>query len=112
MTSVRARSYTVPTDGRESDGTLEWDSTTIVVVEVAAGGHRGLGYTYAHQAVATLVNDKLAGVLEGRDPLAVGACWDAMAGALRNVGWPGVGAEALSAVDIALWDLKARILEL
>jgi hypothetical protein len=34
---------TVPTDGLESDGALEWTSTTIVVVEVQAGGASGLG---------------------------------------------------------------------
>ncbi|MEA2744317.1 MAG: hypothetical protein QOG25_2688, partial [Acetobacteraceae bacterium] len=37
----------VPTDGPEADGTLAWDSTVIVVVNVEAGGITGLGYTYA-----------------------------------------------------------------
>ena len=42
--------FTIPTDGPESDGTLEWDSTTIVVVEAHGGGETGLGYTYAPAA--------------------------------------------------------------
>jgi len=42
---VAATVYTVPTDRPESDGTLEWDATAIVVVEASAAGHRGLGYT-------------------------------------------------------------------
>jgi len=102
--------YTIPTDQRESDGTLEWDSTTIVVVEVAAGGHRGIGYTYGDVAVATLIRSQLADLVEGAKPLAPAASWARMHAALRNAGQQGVGAMALSAVDIALWDLKARIL--
>jgi hypothetical protein len=39
--------YTIPTDEPESDGTLAWDSTTIVVVEAHGGGETGIGYTYA-----------------------------------------------------------------
>jgi len=34
---VKAAAYTIPTDGLESDGTLEWDSTTLVTVHVNAG---------------------------------------------------------------------------
>ena len=51
--------HTIPTDGPESDGTLEWDSTTIVVVQAHAGGEVGLGYTYTHDAAARLISDKL-----------------------------------------------------
>src|SRR5919201_6911804 len=102
--------YEVPTDEPESDGTLEWDSTTIVVVEVAAGGERGLGYTYCDVAAAKLVESKLVDVAKGQDALAVREAWTAMSRALRNVGRPGLGFMALSAVDTALWDLKARLL--
>lgn len=103
--------FTVPTDEPESDGTLEWDSTTIVVVEIEAGGERGLGYTYGPEAVASLVEGNLAGVLEGRDALAVREAWEAMGASLRNAGRPGIGFMALAAVDVALWDLKARLLD-
>ncbi|MFN2629504.1 MAG: enolase C-terminal domain-like protein [Gaiellaceae bacterium] len=102
--------YTVPTDEPESDGTLEWDSTTIVVVEVHAGGETGLGYTYTDAAAAALVRGKLAEAIRGLDALDVPAAWQAMSRALRNVGRPGLGLMALSAVDTALWDLKARLL--
>src|SRR5581483_10747744 len=97
------------TDGPESDGTLEWTSTTIVVVEVEAGGERGLGYTYADGSVAQLIESKLAEVVEASDPMSPAAAWTAMGRALRNAGRPGAGFMALSAVDIALWDLKARL---
>jgi len=62
--------FTVPTDEPESDGTLRWDSTTIVVVEAHAGGATGLGYAYGDVSVAGFVRSKLAPVVEGRDALA------------------------------------------
>ena len=39
--------YLIPTDAPESDGTLEWQHTTLVVVEATAGGQKGMGYGYA-----------------------------------------------------------------
>src|SRR5919108_1540551 len=104
--------YTVPTDEPESDGTLEWDSTTLVVVEAAGGGRTGLGYTYAPAAAGALVEEKLADVVTGADAMDARAAWLAMGRALRNAGRPGIGSMAIAAVDIALWDLKARLLEL
>ncbi|MDP8977717.1 MAG: mandelate racemase [Actinomycetota bacterium] len=103
--------YTVPTGETESDGTLAWDSVTCVVVRAHAGGHSGLGYTYSDSSAATLVRSKLAEVVEGRDALRVGAAWAAMVDAIRNLGRPGVASTAISAVDVALWDLKARLLD-
>src|SRR2546423_6304715 len=102
-------SHTIPTDEPESDGTLEWDSTTIVVVEVAGGGERGLGYTYGSAACATFVEDKLSSVVCGRDALDVPAAWAAMRRAVRNEGIVGIAAMAIAAVDVALWDLAARL---
>ena len=100
----------IPTDLPESDGTLAWDSTTIVIVEVRAGGATGLGWTYAHAATAQLIEDKLAGEVVGRSALDVPGRWLDMQRAIRNSGRVGIGALAVSAVDIALWDLKARLL--
>jgi L-alanine-DL-glutamate epimerase-like enolase superfamily enzyme len=109
---LAATVHTIPTDRPESDGTLEWDSTTIVVVETHADGRVGLGYTYTDAAAAKLVTGRLAEVVEGRDALAVAAAHEAMGQALRNVGRPGLAWCALSAVDLALWDLKARLLDM
>ncbi len=108
--SITCTAYTVPTDRRESDGTLRWDSTTIVVVEVRGGGGTGLGYSYTDAAAAQLVNGVLAPVVTGRPISGTGSSWAAMVDALRNIGRPGLGSAALSAVDVALWDLKARLL--
>ncbi|MGI8776495.1 MAG: enolase C-terminal domain-like protein [Acidimicrobiales bacterium] len=104
--------YEVPTDGPESDGTLAWDSTTAVVVHARAGGCTGLGYTYASAATATVVRTTLAPLVAGSDAMCVKASWRAMVRAVRNLGRPGAAAMAISAVDIALWDLKARLLDL
>ncbi|OMC46531.1 enolase C-terminal domain-like protein [Mycobacterium sp. IS-1264] len=109
--SVEASAYSIPTDAPESDGTLEWDSTTLVLASVRAGGQVGVGYTYAGAPVVTVVRSKLADVLDGADALQPPARWAQMQDAVRNLGKPGVVAEAISALDIALWDLRARLLD-
>jgi L-alanine-DL-glutamate epimerase-like enolase superfamily enzyme len=109
---LEVSAYTVPTDALESDGTLAWDSTTMIVVEAHAGDATGLGYTYGDVSVARFVASKLTQVVHGSDALAPPTTWARMQVAIRNAGRPGVGAMAVSAVDVALWDLKARLLDL
>lgn len=104
--------YTIPTDFPESDGTLEWRETTIVTVELHGGGHSGLGYTYAHEAAATLIQKKLKPLVEGGDAMSPQRVWETMAREVRNIGRPGIASMAISAVDAAVWDLKARALGL
>jgi L-alanine-DL-glutamate epimerase-like enolase superfamily enzyme len=103
--------YTVPTDSAESDGTYAWDKTTIIIVEVSAGGKRGLGYTYADLSTLSQVKTMLAHIVQGQDAMNVPACWQAMLEAIRNLGRPGIASMAIAAVDAALWDLKARLLD-
>lgn len=76
-----------------------------------SGALTGFGYSYADTATATLIHDHLAGVVEGRNALSTEECWAAMIRSVRNLGRRGVAAMAISAVDNALWDLKARLLE-
>jgi L-alanine-DL-glutamate epimerase-like enolase superfamily enzyme len=109
---ISASAYTIPTDQPETDGTLEWESTTVVVVEASAAGTTGLGWTYAPAAATRLVEEQLAAEVQGHDALDVAGAYAAMQAKLRNAGYPGLGAMAVSAVDVALWDLKARLLEL
>ncbi|MDQ3886663.1 MAG: mandelate racemase [Actinomycetota bacterium] len=104
--------YTVPTDGPEADGTLTWDRTTMVLVEVRSGDAHGTGWTYGPPACAPVVSDQLADVVVGGDALNVGAAFDAMVKTVRNAGRAAAVGYAISAVDIALWDLKARLLGL
>jgi L-alanine-DL-glutamate epimerase-like enolase superfamily enzyme len=112
ITEMAVSAYRIPTDYPESDGTLEWTSTTLVVVEAHAGGKTGIGYTYADRATACLITDLLAAVVEGRDALDVNASWSAMLAAIRNLGRAGIASMAIAAVDAALWDLNARLLDL
>jgi L-alanine-DL-glutamate epimerase-like enolase superfamily enzyme len=102
--------YVIPTDAPEADGTLTWDATTMVVARATAGSEQGIGWTYAAAAAQGVITDMLAGVVTGRSALDVPGAAEAMTRAVRNVGRPGIAATAISAVDIALWDLKARLL--
>jgi L-alanine-DL-glutamate epimerase-like enolase superfamily enzyme len=110
VTSIEAASYVIPTDEPEADGTLAWDETAMVVVRAVAGGQAGLGWSYASPAAQSVVTGMLAGVVQGREAMDVAGCYEAMCRAVRNAGREGVAATAISAVDIALWDLKARLL--
>ncbi len=104
--------FTVPTDFPESDGTITWDKTTIVIVEAIAGGKRSLGYTYADVATAKLIDELLKDIVIGKDAMNVPGFWKEMVHSIRNLGRPGIASMAISAVDNALWDLKARLLDL
>ena len=102
--------FVIPTATPETDGTFEWNTTTLVVVEAEAGGVRSVGYTYADTSTAMLIRDLLAGVVCGRAAMDVAGAWEAMVRAVRNLGRPGIASMAIAAVDNALWDLKARLL--
>ena len=110
--SVVPSTYTVPTDAAEADGTLSWDSTTMILATVRAGGTSGIGWTYGPAACATVISDMLAGIIRGRSALDVSGAFESMVRGVRNAGRPGAVGYAISAVDIALWDLKARLLGL
>src|SRR5437588_69640 len=104
--------YRVPTEEPESDGTLTWTATTAVVVEVTAGGKTGIGWTYGSPACVALVREELEAAVVGADALDVPRVSQEMQVAVRNVGRPGPTSMAMAAADLALWDLKARLLEL
>src|SRR6185437_4375771 len=109
---LRACAYRIPTDFPESDGTIEWKATTLVVVEAPGGDEIGVGYTYADAATALLIKDMLAEVVQDLDAMDIPGAWAAMVHAIRNLGRPGIVSMAIAAVDVALWDLKARLLDL
>lgn len=112
ISRLSAAAYKIPTDSPESDGTLEWTATTLVVVTAQAADCTGIGYSYADAAVAKVINSLFASLAEGRDAFEVTATWSTMLSAVRNRGRPGACSMAIAAVDSALWDLKARILGL
>jgi L-alanine-DL-glutamate epimerase-like enolase superfamily enzyme len=107
---IEVSAFRIPTDTpTESDATFTWDETTLVLVEAQAEDVRGLGYTYA---TARLVSEAPVDVVRGRDAMATGAAWQAMVSSVRNIGRSGIASMAISAVDAALWDLKARVLDM
>ncbi|MDQ1529870.1 MAG: hypothetical protein QOH77_1660 [Actinomycetota bacterium] len=115
VSSVWLGAYTVPTTGfgrvePESDGTANWDGTGVLVVQLRAGDKTGLGYAYTSPAALVVARDILAPLVLGADALDTSRVFWAMARAVRNLGWAGIAAGAISAVDLALHDLKARLL--
>lgn len=110
--TVRASAYTIPTDKPEADGTCAWQSTTIVVAEVLAGGQAGLGYSYTDKTVMPLIADALGEVVRHCNAFDPPAAWRAMSARVRNMGRDGLAAMAISALDTAIWDLKAKLLGL
>ena len=111
--SIDVHVYTVPTESPEADGTLEWDRTSVVVVQPELeNGIRGLGYAVGDAATGQLTRETLVDVVTGMDVRDTTACWEAMVRRIRNLGRPGIASMAIAAMDIALWDTKARALDL
>lgn len=110
IVDVSASSYRIPTDQPEADGTYSWNATTLVVVEVSAGGATGIGYTYSDTSAVGLIRGVLSRAIKSYDVHDPSAAWRAMTVAVRNIGRDGLAATAISAIDTALWDLKAKLL--
>lgn len=106
---IRASACTIPTDLPEADGTLEWHETTIVLVEASAGDETGLGYSYTHAAAVEVIEKTLAPLVKDQPAEEIPAIWERMLRRVRNLGRQGIVASAISAVDNALWDLKAKL---
>src|SRR5947199_10746643 len=101
--NVDVSAYEVPTaTDHESDGTLVWDSTTLVVVELRCGEHAGLGYTYCDKTAAAVISSKLRSIIERADPLMPEEAWARMQVQARQLGQEGISAMAISARDVAL----------
>jgi L-alanine-DL-glutamate epimerase-like enolase superfamily enzyme len=81
-----------------------------VLAEVHGGGKAGLGYTYSNSSVASLINSELSDIAKRCDAFDPPAAWRMMNIAVRNMGRDGLAANAISALDMAIWDLKAKLL--
>ncbi|MGN6569042.1 MAG: enolase C-terminal domain-like protein [Flavipsychrobacter sp.] len=110
--TLQVSAYTIPTTLPESDGTIKWNSTTLVLVEIEAAGKKGIGYTYASSSAAHYIKNTLASIVIGRDVMNIPAITGYLIQEVRNNGAVGIAMMAVSAIDNALWDLKAKILEL
>jgi L-alanine-DL-glutamate epimerase-like enolase superfamily enzyme len=109
---LEVSAFAVATDSPESDGTAKWDSTTLILVELGAGKISGLGYSYASESCVLLIRKKLFPIVRGKNPFSLSALRNEMDSAVRNFGRHGIASSAIAAVEIALWDLKAKILNL
>lgn len=112
ITGLQTQVFRFPTPEPEADGTLRWDATVAVAATLHAGGQTGLGWTYSSPAAAEVIHAHLEGAVVGHDAFDIAAGWSAMHRACRNLGTRGLVMQALSAVDIAWWDLKARLLDM
>lgn len=109
---VTVSAYTIPTDAPEADGTLSWNSTTLILAQVSAGGRSGLGYTYGSSAIATVAQHLGEKCLMEQSAFDIPRVFSSMLAQVRNDGSRGIASMAISALDVALWDLKARLLEI
>src|ERR1700758_3986311 len=107
---INVAAYTIPTDAPEADGTLSWDSTTIVIAEIRAAGKTGLGYTYGNKAIAPVAKQLAEKCLLQQSAFDIPHLYESMLREVRNEGSRGIASMAISALDVALWDLKARLL--
>jgi len=72
-------------------------------------GITGLGETYPHpEAEKAVIHESLAPMLIGRNPLEIDRLWADMLLAVSYSGWAGAEMRAISALDIALWDLAGK----
>jgi L-alanine-DL-glutamate epimerase-like enolase superfamily enzyme len=108
---LRVSAFEIPTSSPEADGTLDWNRTVLVTVEVTRGTLTGFGYTYADVATAHFITEHFGALVAAASPEAPATTFAAMERSVRNVGREGVAATAIAAVDMALWDLKARLLD-
>lgn len=109
---LQVSAFKIPTDFPGGDGTFYWKSTTLVLVEIWAAGKIGVGYTYANEAAATIIKNTLKDIVLGKNVMDIPCLNKEMMRHIRNDGTCGIAMMAISAVDNALWDLKAKILDL
>lgn len=66
--SVDVSVFTISTDAPEADGTIAWESTTMIPVRITVGGTTGMGWTYGAAACGQMVSDVLARSLRAAAP--------------------------------------------
>src|SRR4051812_44343533 len=110
--SIECEAYEFPFRRAESDGTERWGKTTLIVSKVLAESETGLGYTYGASPIVQVVRSILAPAMIGTSAFDIQKLWLLMLERVRNAGRPGMISMAIASLDIALWDLKAKLLKL
>lgn len=94
---------------KRADWSARWKRVAVVVT--AEDGTFGVGFTGHGGPVREIVNGHFAQLLVGQDPMATEKLWDVMRRASNAYGTAGLASYAISACDIALWDLKGKLLK-
>ncbi len=95
-------------DKRPAQWEPPWEQVACVVT--AEDGTWGLGLTTHSTPVAAIINDHFARLLVGEECMATEKLWDMTFRLASHYGASGLASYAISAVDLALWDLKGKVL--
>jgi len=114
ITDLRTVAVRVPVERPTAIATRQLGAREYILVWIDTdAGHTGIGYTYAGtvggQAVYDLVKDALRPLLIGKDPRLIEGHWAAMYQEVLLTGRRGAAMRAISAIDVALWDLLGKI---
>jgi L-alanine-DL-glutamate epimerase-like enolase superfamily enzyme len=98
----------------ETDPRRRLDHIFVLVVQLHTdAGHRGLGFAYTlaggGRALKVIADDDLAPLVVGEDPLDHERLSQQVGKRLQGIGRLGLVAQAYSAIDVALWDLKGKV---
>ena len=113
ISKVQVHLVSTPVTAGFADATRQVETIGFTIVRLTTDqGLEGFGITYHEvggEAAKALIERNMAPRLMGRDPFETEVIWSEMAGYMRGIGRKGLMFCALSAVDIALWDLKGKI---
>jgi L-alanine-DL-glutamate epimerase-like enolase superfamily enzyme len=113
IAKVQVHLVSQPVTGGFTDATRAVETLGFTIVRITTDqGLEGIGVTYHEvggEATKALIERNIAHKLVGRDPLETEVLWSELTTYLRGVGRKGLLFCALSAIDIALWDLKGKI---
>jgi len=116
IAKVEVHLVSAPVTGGFADATRKVECIGYTIVRVTTqSGIEGFGVTYHEvggEATKMLIEKNIAPKLIGRDPFETEVIWNEMVAYLRGVGRKGLMFCALSAVDIALWDIKGKMLNI
>ena len=111
VSGVRVTTCRIPLSSPIVMGEIRFDAREYLLVEVRTDeGVVGTGYGMTRDApLAAIVARTIAPRLIGKDPLLVEAIWTDLYDANLTLGQRGLAMRGLSAVDVALWDIKAQV---